>query len=394
MNFHGSRLDCVQIVAGLSIEAGGITYCVPALSNALAEAGNQVEIATIDSQSWAPQTTDQFQVHRAPPSSNGLMRQLAWSGALLKDIEAAAKAGKILHTNGLWLVPNIYPSMMRKKYRSAGVKLVHSPHGMLGLEALKISAAKKFPIWHLFQRHALEQADCIHATAESEYDEVRLAGLTNPVAIIPNGIDLPPLDEIPDRTGRVNKQILSLGRIHPKKGLDRLIQAWAQLEPSLPDWSLRIVGNAELNHDVELKALAGRLGVQRLDIDGPCYGQAKWQAYADADLFVLPTRNENFAITVAEALGSKLPVISTTGAPWSGLVTQKCGWWVDQGIDPMVAALLEATSATAEERDLMGARGRAWMEKDFSWKRIGVEMAAMYQWLQRGGTPPESVRFA
>lgn len=392
MNLQRTRLNCVQIVAGLSIEAGGITYCVPALSNALAKAGNQVDVVTIDSQSWAQRETDLFQVHSAAPSLNGFMRQVAWSSALLQEIEAGAKAGKVLHTNGLWLVPNIYPSMMRQKYREAGVKLVHSPHGMLGLEALKISAAKKFPVWHLFQRRALERADCIHATADSEYEEVRLAGLSNPVAVIPNGIDLPSVDGVPSRLGRVKKQILSLGRIHPKKGLDRLIEAWAQLEPSLPDWSLRIVGNAELNHDVELKALAARLGLQRIAIDGPYYGQAKWQAYADADLFVLPTRNENFAITVAEALGSKLPVISTKGAPWSGLVTHKCGWWIDHGIEPMAAALLDATSATAEERHLMGERGRAWMEKDFSWDGIGKEMAAIYQWLQTGGAAPECVR--
>lgn len=270
--------------------------------------------------------------------------------------------------------------------------LVHSPRGMLGQAALRISAWKKRPFWWLLQRSALAAADCIHATAASEYEEIRAAGLKNPVAIIPNGIDLPPLVASFPRT-TPQGVVLSLGRIHPKKGLDRLVRAWARIENDFPSWRLRIVGPAELGHDEELVALARSLGLERVDVEGPIYDPAgKLTVYRNADLFVLPTLNENFAMTVAEALSAEVPVISTKGAPWAALETEGCGWWVDHGVEPLVSALRTAMSMSPEARRAMGCRGRAWMARDFGWDRIALDMLEVYRWLEAGGRLPTTVR--
>jgi glycosyltransferase involved in cell wall biosynthesis len=263
---------------------------------------------------------------------------------------------------------------------------------MLGKAARRISWWKKEPIWWLCQHKALRVADCLHATAESEYLEIRQAGLMNPVAIIPNGIDLPPIHTLPDRINRAQRQVLSLGRIHPKKGLDRLLHAWAKIEHTVPDWSLKLVGNAEVGHDIELMALAQQLGLKRFMLDGPSFGDAKWQVYHDADVFVLPTLNENFGLTVAEALASGLPVISTKGAPWGGLETNGCGWWIDHGVEPLAAALISAMGMTPFQRVEMGHRGRDWMGRDFGWPAIGAEMASVYRWLRSDGPPPHCVK--
>ncbi|MGA2953504.1 MAG: glycosyltransferase, partial [Caulobacteraceae bacterium] len=152
--------------------------------------------------------------------------------------------------------------------------------------------------------------------------DIRAAGLANPVAVIPNGVDLPSEVAGP-RTGPLT--ILSLGRIHPKKGLESLVRAWERLEAIWPDWRLRIVGPAELGHDRELAALAGSLGLARLSVEGPLYGGERLEALRGADLFVLPTLSDNFAMTVAEALAAGTPVISTRGAPWAGLEREGCG---------------------------------------------------------------------
>ena len=264
---------------------------------------------------------------------------------------------------------------------------------MLGLVALRISAWKKRPFWWLLQRSALEAADCLHATAASEYQEIRAVGLTRPVAIIPNGIDLPDRATMPPRGGGTERVVLSLGRIHPKKGLDRLVRAWARIEPEFPSWRLRIVGPAEVGHDKQLAALARALGLQRVAIEGPVYGaQQKLDTYRNADLFVLPTLNENFALTVAEALAAEVPVISTRGAPWAGLDRERCGWWIDHGVDPLAAALRQAMTIGCAERRAMGARGRAWMARDFGWDRIAGDMLQVYRWLIEGGEPPPTVR--
>jgi glycosyltransferase involved in cell wall biosynthesis len=186
--------------------------------------------------------------------------------------------------------------------------------------------------------------------------------------------------------------VLSLSRIHPKKGLERLLRAWAIVEAGHPGWRLQIAGPAEDRYDVQLRALASSLGLARVSIEGPIYGDAKLAAYRRADLFVLPTLNENFAMTVAEALAAGIPVIATKGAPWRGLDSEGCGWWIDHGVDPLAAALSDAMVLPRETLKTMGGKGRAWMARDFSWARVADDMRAMYRWLARDGDRPASVR--
>ena len=121
----------------------------------------------------------------------------------------------------------------------------------------------------------------------------------NPVAIIPNGIDLPELPQLfagqPAITA-AERVVLSLGRIHPKKGLGCLLRAWSIVEVEHPGWRLKIVGPPEVGHDKELRALAIALGLTRVSVEGPIYGDAKTTAYWDADVFILSTLNENFGL--------------------------------------------------------------------------------------------------
>jgi glycosyltransferase involved in cell wall biosynthesis len=93
-----------------------------------------------------------------------------------------------------------------------------------------------------------------------------------------------------------------------------------------------------------LEAHAAQLGCQRVTFTGPVYGQDKVDLLMRADLFVLPTQNENFGLVVGEALAAGIPAIVTNGAPWKGLETEDCGWWIDHGVDPLLAALKTATS--------------------------------------------------
>lgn len=134
------------------------------------------------------------------------------------------------------------------------------------------------------------------------------------------------------------------------------------------------------------------LGLARVSIEGPVYGDAKIAAYHNADVFVLPTLNENFGLTVAEALAAGTPAIVTKGAPWSGLESEGCGWWIDHGIEPLAAALEHAMAFPREGLKAMGVRGRAWMARDFSWDRVAHDMLNVYRWLVEGGKPPPGIR--
>jgi glycosyltransferase involved in cell wall biosynthesis len=309
------------------------------------------------------------------------------SSELRSALVRASRTTDVFHGHGLWLMPNVYPAWATGRGRA---KLVVSPRGMLGAEAMAFSSLKKQIFWRLFQAGALRQAACLHATSEAEGEDIRATGLTNPIAVIPNGIDLPDL-ALATETDRP-RTVLSLGRIHPKKGLDALVRAWAAVETRHPDWRLRIVGPAELGHDHELMALGSFLGLRRMSIEGPAFGPDRLAVYRAADLFVLPTRHENFANTVAEALAAGVPVISTKGAPWAGLEREACGWWVDRGPESLAAALDTALVLPRQALADMGARGREWMARDFSWERIADDMLAVYAWAARGAERPSSVR--
>ena len=108
---------------------------------------------------------------------------------------------------------------------------------------------------------------------------------------------------------------------------------------------------------------------------------------------MLPSLNENFAITVAEALALGIPVIATKGSPWSGLETEGCGWWVDHGVEPL-AALRKSMSMPRAALKAIGGRGQAWMMRDFSWTRVAKDMLDLYRWLLgHSHQPPLLVRF-
>jgi glycosyltransferase involved in cell wall biosynthesis len=318
-----------------------------------------------------------------------VLRGVRASSALSRALRAEAAQSAVVHDHGLWLMPNVYAG---REARRAGTPLVIAPRGMLSKTALAFSPLKKRLFWMALQRDAFHDAACFHATSTEEYEEIRAFGVSAPVAVIPNGIDIPYAAPQVDGPARPAHTVLSLGRIHPKKGLDQLLRAWKEVEAGHPNWQLRIVGPSEGGHDAELKALASSLGLARATIAPAVYGPDKAAVLRDADLFVLPTRNENFAITVAEALASAIPVISTKGAPWSGLVAEGCGWWIDHGAAPLAASLREAMGLPAERRREMGRRGRAWMLRDFSWDRIAGDMGDLYTWLSGASERPAFVR--
>jgi glycosyltransferase involved in cell wall biosynthesis len=367
---------------------------VPRLCEALVAAGAETALFSVAEENgdqrnayWKGYRDCRFAWDYAPIP---ILRRLRCSQGLSSALYDAARIADVIHNHGLWLMPNVGAATAAA---SRATPLVISPRGMLAPAALAFSRLKKRAFWALFQGPATRGAACIHATSEQEYQEIRSFGLANPVAIIPNGIDLPALASSGSTGFRPERTVFSLGRIHPKKGLAHLVRAWAKIETAHPGWRLRIVGPPERRHDDELRALARALGLTRTSIEGPIYGDAKTAAYRDADVFVLSTLNENFGLTVAEALAAGTPVISTKGGPWSGLESEGCGWWIDHGIEPLAAALTQAMALPRDALKAMGEKGRHWMARNFSWDRIAHDMLGVYLWLARRADQPPAIRF-
>lgn len=358
-------------------EASGPSYSVRRLCDALAAQGDQVTLAALD---WGPISSPPTYLKTFPlgrgPSRLGL------SPAMHRWLKGLVGLGEVslIHNHGMWQVNSLYPAWATS---GGGVQLVYSPRGALSTWAMNHGSWAKGLFWPLLQRPALQRATCFHATAEAEYLDIRRLGFSQPVAIIPNGIDVPA--QVPHMPA-TQRTLLFLGRVHVVKGLDMLLSAWREVQDKFPDWRLVIAGgddgyNGVSGYLAELKALAKQQGLKRVEFPGPIYGEHKMNAFRDADLYVLPSRSENFAMTVAEALAVGTPALVSKGAPWSGLVRMGAGWWVDVGAVPLAVCLNDALARTPTELAAMGERGRAWMQEDFSWNGVGEKMSATYRWL-------------
>jgi glycosyltransferase involved in cell wall biosynthesis len=374
-------LRVVHVVPHVDKEASGPSYSVPRLCQAVASQGAEVELLCLA----AAESPPDVRVSIFPESR--WLKPFGISSALLRALSVREKDVDIIHNHSLWMMPNIAAGMMAGRGRA---QLVTSPRGTLSTWALSRSRFKKSLVWPL-QRRALFSAACIHATAEEEYLDVRRLGVRVPVAVLPNGVDIPVIETPPPRTHE-RRCVLFLGRIHPVKGIDLLLEAWKRVESQHAEWDLVIAGPGEDRHVRAEQNRARDLGLQRVRFFGPAYGPDKSALFLASALFVLPSHSENFGMAIAEAMAFGLPVITTTGTPWKRLDAVGAGWCIERDVENLVGALNRAMSMSADALHTYGMNGRTWMTEAFSWKSVGQRMMQVYVWLTGKGPPPECVR--
>lgn len=275
----------------------------------------------------------------------------------------------VVHINGIWSPQNWG---FQKVAQELKIKVVLSPHGMLESWILEHNPLKKKIALFLFQNKAIQAVDVLHATAQMEKDSIKKLGFNNPITIIPNGIDLSDIKEIKTYYG--TKRIVFLSRIHPKKGIEILLEAWRNSETN--GWTLEIAGNGDESYIENLSKSAQDL--KNVHFVGAMYDEDKWNFLRSADVMVLPTHSENFGIVVAEALAVGVPVITTTGTPWQDLEFYNCGWWIDLSVENLKLALLKIFNTPVDLLEAMGKNGRKLVKEKYDINVIGKSMTELY----------------
>ncbi len=374
-------------ISSIEKKSGGTSFYLQQLANHLA-VSETIGILTFErsEKNSVVSLNDNIQLILIKQSSLKILQYIKVLRRLIKK-----KRCDLLHGNELWLLPVHFMASIAWEKK---IPYIISPHGMLEPWALNMGKWKKRIALRLYQFKDLEKAVCLHATARKEAENFRKLGLLNPIAVIPNGIDLTKFQMI-SKKNTPTRNLLFLSRIHPKKGIEILIESWALIDPSLKkNWQVKIVGNGETKYIQSLKKYILTKNLEKeIFILGPAFGKDKIKAYQDADLFVLPTYSENFGIVVAEALASGIPVITTKGAPWQELNTLDAGWWIDIGVEPLVQALNQALQCTDEKRHQLGINGRKLVEDKYSIEQVAVQMTRLYDWILNKSSKPDFVYF-
>jgi glycosyltransferase involved in cell wall biosynthesis len=298
----------------------------------------------------------------------------------------------IVHTQSLWM----YLSYANKKYnRKTGTPYIVSPHGMLDSWQLKQSFwkdLKKNIVLRLYEQKHLEHANCIHALCQEEHDAIRALGLKNPIAIIPNGMELP--EEHPANSKSTDRRkLLFLARIHQKKGLDNLLEAWSLLKPNQHNWELVIAGETkDTDYMQQLLSKRKRLGIETTaSFIGGQFGPAKQSILKGSDAFILPSFSEGLPMSVLEAWSYNLPAITTPYCNLPEGYAEGAAIKIDTSSESIAEGIRQLIALPDSERKSMGSKGYELVKNRFSWTRVANEMTELYNWVSGKVPKPDFV---
>lgn len=390
--FH---MKILSFITSISLRDGGPSRSVPMLAKGLSEIGVDITLMTF--------MEVDMNTHAVDDTSVKL--KIFEQGTPISNIETYILFEKfdLIQMQSMW--EKNYHQMARIA-RKHNIPYIITPRGMLEPWSLSQKMWKKKLALALYQMKDLKRASCIFTTAEMEAQHVRELGVKVPVSVIPNGIET---DGYPCRTSidGVKKQILFLSRVHVKKGLELLINAFNKLHNEFPEWTVAIVGNGEPDYIESLNHKVASLGLQDcVKILDSVFGEAKVKLYQESSLFCLPSYSENFGMVIAEAMSCGVPAITTNGTPWQ-LLNGNCitmgasldmlgedkrtGWCIDLSVENLEKTLREAMTMNPATLYDMGQRGSKMVNENFNYRSVAQKTKRLYEWIVNGGNKPSFV---
>lgn len=372
--------------ASIDKKDGGPSRSTPILAKGLSSVGVDTTLMTL--------ATDDMNTHLLDGSQVDIIR--VSQDYKYGDLEKLLLEGKydLIHGQNLW---NPFYHKMAKIARKHGIPYIVTPRGCLEPWAYQgqgiIRNLKKKVAMLLYQKKDLDKANCILATAKMEADNLRALGISAPIAVIPNGIDISEYEcRSYETKDLVKKQIVFLSRIHQKKGIEFLINAWCQLKDKYPDWNVIIAGNGDESYIRQLKELISSKCLQEcVQIIPPVFGEAKHKLYCESSLFVLPTYSENFGMVIAEAMSCGVPVITTNGTPWQELNEKQLGWCIDLSLDNLVSTMSKAIDLGLDRLFEIGQACSQHIHETYQYTEVAEKNSNVYEWIVKGKVKPDYI---
>jgi glycosyltransferase involved in cell wall biosynthesis len=368
---------------------GGMVPSILGMTGALAEQGGSVTIKTLTpSRLGATQVPARVRLQGPQPGGED---------ASEAEIASALQSAEVVHLHGLW---QGHTRLGAREARRVRVPYLIAAHGMAEPWALRHKAWKKWVYLALVESKNLRQASCLHALSRPEIGHLRALARRTPVCLVPNGVDLAPFEQLPDRSGLESEHpeltgkfvLLFFGRLHVKKGLDLLAASLAALRHDYPNIHLLIAGNDDGALAPFLNQLA-TLGLSgRVTCLGHLSGESARRAWSAADAFILPSYSEGFSMGVLEALACRLPVVITTACHFPELAEAEGGIVVAPTVEGVTGGMRGLLERSSMQRAELGRRGRELIEASYTWQRQAQRLVDVYRWLAGGGAAPEAVQ--
>lgn len=310
------------------------------------------------------------------------LRRLYWSPQMASALAEQVRRFEMLHLHSLFNWP---PWGAARAAQAARVPYLVAPRGMLVKELVARKSSLLKTVWlACIERKTLEQAAGIHATSPLEIEDAEKFGYRfPPFYVVPNGVESEALtSDGSDPSSHIRDlcagppYILFMGRVHWKKGLDRLLRALSLLDRI----NLVITGNDEEGYRPGLEELARELGIaERIIHTGPVQGADKQALLSHARLLVLPSYSENFGNVVIEAMAAGRPVVVTPEVGLAAMVRETGAGLVSEGDPEHLSGVLAQILGDPDGADRMGRLGRDAVRKQFTWDAVASRMEQVYE---------------